>query len=503
MSTTYSGWRNERIGIIGSASLIEVVLVLLVSLPGWFALSVQHWITGLLLLVAAVACAVLVFVQVHERQLYRWVSDSGLQVVGRVSGASRWRAKAATGHFSSEDLKKLDLPGALQSLKVHDGPPHAGSGMRRVCLIQDGERNWTLTASARHPGLSMADPTARGRYAEGLGQMVSAVARAERGVQRVSIYVRTVPESGAERAAWHHEHARDDLPATLVSSTDELEGMILASSVAHEIYVTVRFREDLLAKEARSAGGGVSGRAAVMYRSLPGIEAGLVGCGCQDISWLSTGLLAAAIRTGYNPSETGALGIARAEQARGRDSFADVEPVGAGPSEAPAPRARSYAHDAYRTASYCLLLPDLGTQVGRLAPLLTPAVAGERRCLALHYEPMSVKDAQTQLDRDTSKTQMSTELKRSKGFKISERHKRMGDRAKRQEQQLAAGHTLVRVAGVVAVTVSADQEIETNAALLEASARSGGYSLMRLDLSQDLGFVAAVLPLGIGLPDRS
>jgi hypothetical protein len=44
--------------------------------------------------------------------------------------------------------------------------------------------------------------------------------------------------------------------------------------------------------------------------------------------------------------------------------------------------------------------------------------------------------------------------------------------------------------------------VDDAAASFEGSARAAGYQLLRLDLAQDSGFVAAVLPLGVGLPRR-
>jgi len=126
----------------------------------------------------------------------------------------------------------------------------------------------------------------------------------------------------------------------------------------------------------------------------------------------------------------------------------------------------------------------------------------ERRCLALHYEPMSIEEAERKADRDSSKASMAAEVKRAKGFRVSARQRKLKAKTTRQEELLAEGHTLVRVAGAVSVTAPADEEIETNAALIESAARSGGYSLMRLDLAQDAGFIASVLPVGIGLPTR-
>jgi len=97
---------------------------------------------------------------------------------------------------------------------------------------------------------------------------------------------------------------------------------------------------------------------------------------------------------------------------------------------------------------------------------------------------------------------MAVDIKAKRGFRVPRRdRKRLVDVAE-QESQLARGHSLVRVAGAAAVTVATGDGVDDAAASFEGSARAAGYQLLRLDLAQDSGFVAAVLPLGVGLPKR-
>lgn len=501
MSTTYGGFRNERIGFLGGASVLQVAGVLVTSLPAWWSVTQQRWLPALFWMAVFLVIAAAVFARVKDRALYVWATQSVLHLVGRVSGTSEWRARAAGGGVTREEIDRLDLPGPLAAMRVHDGPPLASQAMQRVCLIQDG-KHWVVVASMTHPGLSIADPGSAGRYADALGSMLANLARNESGASRLSLYVRAMPDDGAERAAWHAEHARTDVPSELIEATDRLERVVLSASIRHEIYVAVRFEDGAIRKPAKAAGGGVPGRAAVIYRVLSDVEAGLTSVGCQRIQWLSTQQVAGAIRSGYNPGDAASMAVARTGNVRGGEAFADMEPGGAGPSQAPSPAPRSYTHDAFRTVAYTLLLPDLGTQVGRLRPLLTPARQQERRCLALHYEPMTVQEAEKKTERDNSKATMASEIKRQKGFRVSARQRKLKAQTEADENLLTAGHTMVRVAGAVSVTAPAEEEIETNAALIESAARSSGYALMRLDLAQDAGFVAATIPVGVGLPTR-
>ena len=95
--------------------------------------------------------------------------------------------------------------------------------------------------------------------------------------------------------------------------------------------------------------------------------------------------------------------------------------------------------------------------------------------------------------------EISQDLRTKRGFRISRRDRRRAGETAAHEAQLAAGHTMVRVAAAASVTVASDLDVEDHAATFEAAARACGYSLLRLDLAQDTGFIAAALPLGIGL----
>jgi len=166
----------------------------------------------------------------------------------------------------------------------------------------------------------------------------------------------------------------------------------------------------------------------------------------------------------------------------------------------PAPRA--YTHDAYTTVSYALLLPELATRVGSLARMLVVSRAGERRTMALHYEPIPARRAGRQVEHDLWATEISADLRTKRGFRVGRKERRRAGETAAHEQQLAAGHTMVRVAGAVSVSVPSGWNVEDHAASLEAASRACGYGLLRLDLAQDSGFIAACLPIGVGLASR-
>lgn len=497
----YSGWRRERFGWFLGLTGTQLVLSVIAVLPLLLAVGRSRWLVALQLAPLVALAVSIVVVPIRGRPAARWLADVLMFSWGRAMGWSRWRSKAATGAATPADLEKPDLPGVLSGLRLHDGPP-LGPTLQRVCILQEPRSgSWSAVARVIHPGLGAVDEATRVRYADQLGSLLASAARGEH-ISRISILVRTVPDDGAHRAAWLADNVAPGAPDLVRQIGAQLEIAVTSAAVRHEVYVTVGVAEARIRRQAVQAGGGVDGRARVLYRHLQEMETHLRGMGVTSIQWLHTEDVAAAIRTGYNPGEVATMERARQEQARGRPTMTGVPPGAAGPANTPPPPARSYVHDAYSTVSYALLLPELPTRVGAMAQMLAPSAPGERRTLALHYEPLDPTKASRQVERDIWASEMAADVRHRRGFRVSRAQRRRQAEVAGHENQLVAGHSMVRVAGAAAVTVPTSWPVDDHAATFEATARSCYFRLLRLELAQDSGFVAAVLPLGVGLPDR-
>ncbi|HET7475209.1 MAG TPA: SCO6880 family protein [Dermatophilaceae bacterium] len=501
-SGLYSGWRRERFGPFAGLSGWQAAGLAVAWLPPLAAVGRSHWTGAAQLGTASLVLTALVVVPVRRRPAARWLLDGLLFATGRALGWSAFRPRVATGAGTTARLDEPDLPGIAAVLRFHDGPPPPLPGGGPVAVIQDPNAGrWSATAAVTHPGLGNADTETREGWAAQLGGLLAAAAATEE-VCRVSVQIRTVPDDGAQRAAWVADRRRGDAPPAVVAATDQLETLMRSTAVRHELFVTVGVTESRIRRAAKDAGGGVTGRARILYRHLAEVEAQLRGLGATGVSWLSTPDLAAAIRTGYNPADAVPLQRARQEHARGAATVLGPPLAAAGPSGAPPPAPRAYTHDGFTSVSYALLLPELPTRVGALTRLLAVARAGERRTLTLHYEPISAGRAGRQVEHDLWAAEIAADVRTKRGFRVGRRERRLAAETAAHEQQLAAGHTMVRLAGVAAVTVPSGWDVEDHAAALEAAARACGYGLLRLDLAQDAGFVAGALPLGVGLPGR-
>jgi hypothetical protein len=494
----YGDWTPDRHGWFLGLSAVQWTAVLVTGVPALVGAGAHRWVFALAWLPLWIVLTLLVVLPVHGRPAARWFVDAALHTVGTVTGWAQFQSRAATGDV--EDLAEADLPGVLAGVRVHDGPP-TGPASRRVAIVQDSaNRTWAVVARLAHPGIGLAEAGERASMGAGLAELLEAVAAAEL-VSTVALQVRTVPDDGAQREQWQRRHLRGDAPEIALTTARELAELVTWAGVQHEVFLTLVVAEQRLARQAADAGGGVDGRARVLYGAMAEVEAHLRGLvGCSEVEWLDSPRLAAAIRTGFAPGERSALlGVLPGEDDR---PAAALPMATAGPSTAPASDLRCYTHDAWSSVTCAVLLPEQGAVMGALAPVFAPAQAGERRCVTVFYEPMPRHRADRLVGRESMSAGTAAEMRARLGFRSRAAHRRDAARVEGQDVRLAEGKALVRVAVAAAVTVPSSWPVLDYGRRLESSIRASGFTPLRLDLAQDSGFAAACIPLGIGLPRR-
>lgn len=98
---------------------------------------------------------------------------------------------------------------------------------------------------------------------------------------------------------------------------------------------------------------------------------------------------------------------------------------------------------------------------------------------------------------------MGEALRAHAGVKTRARDRTNIARTRSLDAKLAAGTALVRPYAVACVTVPRTMPIAEFGRRLDASIRRSGFAPLRLDLSQDAGFAAATIPVGVGLDRKS
>jgi hypothetical protein len=178
-----------------------------------------------------------------------------------------------------------------------------------------------------------------------------------------------------------------------------------------------------------------------------------------------------------------------------------VDPRLCGPAAAEATWGH-YRHDGAWSVTYLVQdWPRTGMPAWFLRPVLT-AQHTARRSFALHLEPIPAREAEKVVMRARTKRAVAVSLRQKSGQLVPE-HERIAEHdAHVQDAQRAEGHGLVRFVGYLTVTVEDPDHVDLACSELETDAAQAGLEVRRLWGAQDVGFAAAALPLGFGLPKR-
>ena len=494
--TTYSDYQRDRIGWFFGLSGGQLMFLALASLPAFWAISRGAWFSAFLFALVWLFVLAVTVVPVRGRSATGWMVASTLYAVGGLMGWTSFRAKATTGR--AEDLDTPDLPGVLQGVQIHDGPPH-GSQLQRVAIIQDhATKTWAVTAAVVHPGIGMQDTEERRRYGEALAGLIDVASRTEK-VDEILFLVRTVPEDGAERELWVNRHRRPNAPALAEQINSDLAHGLTQASVRTENFVTIVVPETRIARSAKESGGGLEGRCRELYLLMAEIEAQLRGpMGMTSVRWLTSPELALACRTGFAPGDRAGIVEALAMREKDPGVNADVPWAMAGPSGADA-TVRHYSHDAWNSVSSTIKLPNRGVVMGALAPILTPSEPGERRSFLVAYPIVSQSKADRQSGNAEWAADLAEGMNEKLGRKTRAKQRDDADKARGLDAKLARGNALTRPYAVCTVTVPKTLRITEFGRRLDASVRRAGFAPLRLDLAQDTAFAASTVPLGISL----
>lgn len=486
----------------------QFFLLLVAAAPIWVAMAAGQWLALVVLVPALVLAALLVCLPVRGWSAFQWIGVLVRHLAGAAFGWSRFQSRAAAGdvHVGSNagddgNAGEADLPGILAGIQVHDGPPMTGQTSRPAIIQHHAARTWAATARVTHPGIGMSDEADRFRMGAGLTELMEA-ATAGNQIELVVVQVRTVPDDGTERAAWVRDHARADEPEVSARVNAQLDAMTAGAAVRREAFVTVVVREEVIIKDARRAGGGVAGRARILYSALAEVEARLTGAiGCTRVSWLDTSELAAAIRTGFEPGDAPALADAAIRHAANRSITVGVPVAAAGPTHA-STAMRSYRHGEWESVSSTILLPRKGARMGALARVLVPSQPGERRALTVFYRPVSRQTAARSTGRAQMSAVMAGTLREKAGQVERAKDRQSVDKLQDRDEKLEMGRSLVKVSSAVSITVPAAWNIQDFGRRLDSSIRISGFTPLPLDGAHDAAFAVSTIPLGAGLPRK-
>ena len=472
---------------------MQAFACVVLAVPVLIALAAGDYRQALVWLGISGPLATLVVVPVRGRPALRWLGDLLLFQLGVLSGWSVFQSRAATG--TPGPAAEPDLPGVLTRLRFPDGPVFSDRG--RICLIHDtAEGRWGATAQLTHTGTGMLSAAECDQLAARLGSLLSSIGHRDV-VDRLSLYVRTVPDDATEYQMWRARHTRPGAPELAHRATTELDATIGSVSLRTELFVCVSGSEDVLRRPA-------AGRRRRCQRPRPGAlpRAGRHR-GRPQAARRAAGDLADQRGDGQRTAHRVQPGHRRGARRRTARQPRRGKPAAAGGGR-PDPRAhpRRAGLPPRRIHQRVLRGADAGERAD-LRRVGAPAGGAHRRGTAHAGHPLRGHVGRARRPRRCSSSGSAPgSCATSSPAAVSPPPPPISDPplgARDQEYAVAAGAALVRFAVATSVTVPSSWPVEDHAARLENDA-AGRARLLRLELAQDSAFVAAVLPVGIGLP---
>jgi hypothetical protein len=424
-------------------------------------------------LAIAPICIAVAFARAEELPLYRWLLLRGVHLWRSLLGQRSYRARV----MEPRKHGRLQLPGEMGALRILTSS--AGLG-----VVHDPRRR-RLIAVARIEGpahlLQNADE--QDRRVAAYGRLIAGLCQGNR-IARAQILERTLPDPGDELGEWARKRNVDPRTPAGAIYTDLLERAAPAAA-KHETLFSFAVNLDAVSREVRKHGGGLLGATAVLESEARAFQTSLAAAGVAG-AWLGAGDLATSLRVAFDPAAMRTL-----QQPRVLDA-ADAGPlaVDAGWDQL---RTDSSLHRVYVIAEW----PRIRATPSFLSPLLLKP--GIRRTFTLVLEPIpmakALRDARRHQvervsDRATRKRigQLETEEDRQHDADVAQR-----------ERDLAAGHGDVRWLGLVVVSADSEEALDDACMEIEIAATQALLDLRRLVGQQVEGFVAAALPLGVGL----
>lgn len=465
--------RLSRRGILFGLSWLQLLVVSVGALVLVFALYTGGG-TALVFVVPVLGlCSVLAFVAVGGRKLVDWSPVVVLWCWRSVGGQLLFRRRIARPRPAGT----LALPGDAARLRQWTD---ADTG---AVMVHDPHAS-TLTAvvGVSHPAFILLDPAEQHRRVTSWGRVLATCCRSGR-IASIQVSERTLPDSGRGLAEWWTQHGNHDSSWT---STVYQELIERAGPAGERHASTISICVDLKAasRAIRAAGGGNRGAAAVMRQEMSTLTAALRSADLAPNQWLEPGDLAVMLRSAYDPVVAAAL-------ERHGDLGRDLATAG------PVAVSEDWAGLRSDSAHHCVLWisewPRSLVYPGFLAPVLLSS--GVRRTVTLLYTPLRTDQAARDIRRKkTEYISDAAQRQRIGQIEDAQQHAEYSD-VLQQEADLTAGHGILRLTGLIAISAPDLDELERAVADIEQAAIQASCETRRLWGQQAQAFAAAALPL--------
>lgn len=506
---TYRFGPLERRGILGAVRAGQAILLGGGALAAILVLDRAPSATGAFIATLLFGgSAALAAAPVARRTAVEWLPVLASFALRRVAGESRFRSSAPSGGtrvgLPEPARRHTEDPAAVPAQSRAPAPPRspapapppslrdvrimdAAHGDRRVGVISCHKDRWlTAVLACRVLAFSLLDAESQERRLARWGLVLSGAAGTS--IRRLQWVERTVPAQGDELARWLHDERDPTVPlrgTPMIESYLELIGNSTRVTQEHEILMAVQVD----ARRVRDRG---QAAADVLLEQTERIANGLEAAEVRVLGALSSGQLARALRTAFDPYARAELAALDAADSR-RDGVEEVSAWPAGAEE----RWDCYLSDGAMHATYWIG----GWPRVDVSPMFMDALLGRSnavRSIAVTFEPIPTDRSTREAEAAVTRDRADRELRRRFGQSETARQRQVEEATARREAELAAGHGEVRLAGFVTVTGRDAEDLRRACAEVHEQAARARLELHRM-YGQQADAFTFTLPLCRGL----
>lgn len=413
-----------------------------------------------------------------------WVPVSGRPLVEWIPIAARWGWRASAGQLvyrrrivAPRPAGTLALPGDAARLREYVDPTTG------TAMIHDPHaRTLTAVCQIEHSSFMLLDSAEQQRRVNAWGRVLATCCRSGR-LAVLQVSERALPDSGSGLADWWRQRGTDD-DSWAATTYRDLIARAGPAGERHATTISIALDLTTAARQIRAAGGGLRGAAAVLRQEMNTLTAALRTADLTPTGWLDPGQIAVILRSAYDPAVAAALDR---HGELGRDLAT------AGPVAVTETWDRLRSDTGHHAVLWISEWPRSAVYPGFLAPLLL--TSGTRRTLSVLYTPMRIDQAARDLRRRRTE-HLSDAAQRARLGQVDDPAQTAEYRdILQQEAELTAGHGILRYTGLVAITATTSDQLDTAIADIEQAAIQANCETRLLSGQQAQAFAAAAVPL--------
>jgi hypothetical protein len=411
------------------------------------------------------------FVRVGGRPLIEWALTGGQFAGRKASGQSEYRAEVVRPRPSGS----LGLGGDAVSLRFHIDPA------TDAAMVHDPHRrSLTAVLAVSHPSFVLLDRDDREQRVSRWGRVLAGLAQSGT-LASLQVLEATVPDSGDGLVEWYQARRATSNGWADAQYRELLEQARLGTST-HRTTISIALDMRAASRAIKAAGGGIAGATAVLRQDMAGLGDALRQAGLTVRAWLGEGEIAAIIRAAYDPDVV--------LDAR-YDPGANL--THAGPL-AITEHWDCLRHDsAWSSVLWISEWPRIDVPPDFLHSLVfTPGV---RRTLSLICRPLPTDEALRQIRKEKTEAVADQTQKARIGqvADLSDAHEYQD--LLTRERSVISGHTDVEFTGLITVTATTRDEMESARTAVIRAAGQAACEARPLHGRQAQAFILATLPL--------